>query len=158
MTLTSLSSATSASDFKINNHKLFMLPLISLLLHSIPCGNTSIRNVLEIHKLPKPLSLPRWHFLWHLGIGVELTHENLQTDLGLLCFPVFPLFSFFLSSLDSQQGLGISYNQVVSPQRFLKCRSSTVQNMLPHSALAGNLLWFCATPAFTHYATDTGDR
>lgn len=90
-------------DFTISNHKLLVLLLSFMLLHIISWfyalvhGDSSIRNVLEICKLPKGLSLlsPTCFFMYHLGrywIGPWETPKWFGA-LVLLCVPLFALFS-----------------------------------------------------------------
>ena len=97
------SSGTSASDFTISHHKRLVLPLCFMLLHNIPwfyaliCGDSSIRNVLEIYKLRKELSLLSTTIFYPLSsVGTESTCEKLQNDVGLPVLLYVPLFSFLL--------------------------------------------------------------
>ena len=69
-TLDILSATTSASDFTVNNHNLRVLPLTSMLLHTVPWfyalvhEDSSIRNVLELEHCF--CGVPYYNFL-HLG-------------------------------------------------------------------------------------------
>ena len=103
MILNIFSSGTSASDFTISSNKLLVLPVSFMLLHNIPwfyaliCGDPSIRNVLEIYKLRKGLSLLSTTIFYPLSsVGAESTCEKLQNDLGLPVHLYVPLFSFLL--------------------------------------------------------------
>lgn len=97
-----------ASDFIVNNHKGLMLPLTFLMLHTVPWFMPRSVGICPSEMSWKYTSYikqcPHWilhHFMCHLGLGIELTHENLQNDLGVPCFSAFPLFPFFSSSLYS---------------------------------------------------------
>jgi hypothetical protein len=91
-----LSSTTSASDFTINNHRLFVLPLTFTLLHTIlwfcalVCRNIPIRNVLKICRLPKGLSLLH-AILFYSPSWKALSWPLTSKSLGLWCFLVLPL-------------------------------------------------------------------
>lgn len=50
-----------------------------------------MKNVLEIQKLPRAVPIEYHIIFFTILVGTE----NLQNDLGLLSFSVFPLFSFF---------------------------------------------------------------
>lgn len=117
MILNIFSSGTSASDFTISDHKLLVLPLSFMLLHNtswyytLICGDSSIRNVLEIHKLRKGLSLLSTTVFYPLSsVGTELTSEKVQNDLGHLCFSMFFSCPSCYSYHIHLQVIGISYN------------------------------------------------
>lgn len=100
------------------------------------CGDSFIRNILEIYKLPKALSLlsstlfylPFWYRDW-----VDPWEPPQWFGASMLvCVPSLFLLILLISNCKSLWSLII---RMVSSQSFLKCRVSMVQNMLPSSAL-----------------------
>ena len=93
--------------------------------------------------------------IFFILVGIELTYENLQNDLGLLCFYMFPRFSLMSSSLhpsaSSRNLLQSGWCYVRAVRNARASWSRTCLHTLPWR----NPAPYCAMPAFTQYATHT---